>query len=84
MAYLGHVIDSQGVGADPPKIESMVNWPRQQSIKALRGFLGLTGDYRRFIRDYEKICQPLNLLLRKDAFGWSKEAELLLFRSKLP
>lgn len=72
--YLGHVINCQGVAADPTKIECMLNWPRPQSVTALRGFLGLTGYSRRFIKDYGKICQPLNILLRKDAFGWSVEA----------
>lgn len=74
--YLGHVINEQGVGADPAKIESMLNWSGPQSIKALRGFLGLIGYYRRFIKDYGKICQPLNLLLKKDALGGLRRLKL--------
>lgn len=69
------MITAEGVAANPSKIESMINWPWPHSVKTLRGFLGLTGYYRRFIKDYGKICQPLHLLLRKDAFGWNKEAE---------
>ncbi|XP_058185627.1 uncharacterized protein LOC131302852 [Rhododendron vialii] len=34
-----------------------------------------SGYYRRFIRDYGKICQPLNVLLKKGAFGWTAEAD---------
>jgi len=41
--YLGHVVSGRGVCADPSKIQAMVNWPHPTTIKALRGFLGLTG-----------------------------------------
>lgn len=60
----------------------MSTWPRPQTLKALRDFLGLTAFYKRFIRDYGKISQPLTELLRKDAFRWSEAAELAFHRLK--
>lgn len=72
---LGHVISKEGMQADPNKIESMVQWPWPTNVKSLRGFLGLTRHYRRFVKNYGKIASPLTDLLKKDVFKWTPASE---------
>jgi hypothetical protein len=82
MEYLGHVVSEFGVKANPGKIQAMSEWPFPNMIKSLRGFLGLTGYYRKFIRGYGSIAAPLINILRKNSFNWTAEAELAFQKLK--
>ncbi|XP_075089929.1 putative mitochondrial protein AtMg00860 [Nicotiana tabacum] len=74
--YLGHIISDQGVSIDPTKIEAWINWPYPVNIKGFRGLLGLTGYYRRFIKNFVAISKPLTYLLKKGAFPWNDSATI--------
>ena len=59
---------------DETKVGAVQSWPRLCSARGLRGFLGLAGYYRRFIKEYGTIAAPLTQLLRKDGFRWTEAA----------
>lgn len=74
VAYLGHRISSKGVSVDPSKIQAIVSWPIPKNIRELRGFLGLSGYYRKFIKNYAHLAGPLTDQLKADKFGWTDDA----------
>jgi hypothetical protein len=68
VAYLGHIVFETRVSMDSSMVQAVSDWPTPRSVCALRGFLGLAGYYRRFIKDFGSIAAPLTNLLKKDAF----------------
>lgn len=73
--YLGHIVGRDSVKVDPKRIQEMQEWPQSKTLKSLRGFLGLTGYYRKFVSNYGRIAKPLTQLLKKNSFFWTEEAQ---------
>ncbi|GJW10468.1 reverse transcriptase [Tanacetum coccineum] len=70
LEHLGHMISGCGVEMDPKKVIAMHDWTEPMTQHQVRGFLGLAGYYRHFIKGYATMAAPLMELLRKDGFRW--------------
>jgi len=74
---LGHRVSSKGIEVDHAKVDVIEKLPPPTSVKAVRSFLGHAGFYRRFIKDFSKIANPLCKLLEKDhSFVFSDDCRL--------
>ncbi|KAL5590159.1 uncharacterized protein BROUX77_007036 [Berkeleyomyces rouxiae] len=61
---------------DPAKVAAVREWEAPRTVKGVQSFLGFANFYRRFIRDFSRICTPLFELTKKtQSFVWSSECE---------
>ena len=70
--YLGHLITPNGILPDPDRIAAVKDYPIPCCVKDVRQFAGMASYYRRFIRNFAKVAQPLHALTQKSAqFVWT-------------
>lgn len=65
VAYLGHIVTPEGVKPNPDKISEILNYPIPKTPKQIKGFLGLLGKYRKFIKDSAKITKTFTNSIKK-------------------
>ena len=77
--YLGYIFNKDGVKADPEKMEALIKLPAPKDVKGVRTLMGCINYYRRFVKDFSKIANPINELLKKDEpFVWTERRQLAL------
>ncbi|GFW83404.1 retrovirus-related Pol polyprotein from transposon 17.6 [Trichonephila clavipes] len=64
--FLGHIVESGTIKPSPTKTLAVRKFPEPTTIKQVQSFLGLTGYFRKYIKDYSKIAKPLSDLTRKE------------------
>ena len=77
VTFLGHVVSGNRIATDPEKVRLVKEWPVPTNLKQLRGYLGLTGYYRRFVKGYAHIAAPLtNLLKKTQRYIWTEDCQM--------
>jgi hypothetical protein len=76
VAFLGHVISKGGISVDPRKVQDVLSWNAPTSVGDIQSFLGLAGNYQRFIEGFSKTSKPMTELLEKyKKFLWTSTYE---------
>jgi len=85
VAFLGFIINSEGVGMESDRISTIEDWPTPKSVRDVQVLLGFTNFYRRFIRKYAKVMTPILDLLKTTGsprWEWMRDAELAFRKLK--
>jgi hypothetical protein len=74
LPYLGHIVTREGIKTDPDKVKTIQEVKNPTTATEVRAFLGICSYYRKFIKDFADITEPLLQLLKKRAkFVWTDE-----------
>ncbi|UYV78277.1 hypothetical protein LAZ67_16000751, partial [Cordylochernes scorpioides] len=76
LEILGHITNQQGIKPAEYNIKAVKDFPQPKKVKEVQSFLGMCSYYRKFIKDFSLIADPLTGLIRKNAqFTWTEKQE---------
>ena len=76
VGFLGHIVGRSGLACDPDKLSAVRDWHEPTKLKGVRQFIGFVGYYRRFVKDFAKLADPLVSLTRKGVpFVWGRDQQ---------
>jgi len=74
--YLGHVIYPSGLGVQQARVEAIAHILRPMDVSRVCVFMGLVNYYRRYVKGFNAMVKPLNMLLKLDQkWQWGDEQE---------
>ncbi|UYV74185.1 hypothetical protein LAZ67_11002341, partial [Cordylochernes scorpioides] len=76
LEILGYITSKHGIKPAEHNIKAVRNFPRPKKVKEVQSFLGMCSYYRKFIKDFSKIADPLTNLIKKSvSFTWTERQE---------
>ena len=70
--FLGHMVSADGILPLQDKLDAIRDWATPRCLKEVKVFYGLASYYRRFVRDFASVAEPLTALTRKGhKFVWT-------------
>ena len=80
LEFLGHIVDAQGVHADPEKTHAIGHFPTSTTVTELQRCMGMVNQLGKFVPGLADISAPLRQLLRKDSAWYWDEAQQTAFQ----
>ena len=62
VGFLGHAISEEGLLPNPENVNKLKIWPPPKTVTEVQQLLWLESYYRRFIKDFEELANPLTQL----------------------
>lgn len=76
VVFLGHKCSENGISPDNNKLKAMYDYPEPHDKDSVKRFVAFANFYRKFIKNFAILAQPLNKLTRKSTqFKWDSEAK---------
>ena len=77
LKFLGHIIDKNGISADPEKVTAITQMKQPANVPELRRFMGMTNRLGKFSPRVAELTQPLReLLSKKNSWIWEPVLDL--------
>ena len=73
ITFLGHKVSEEGMKPREEGLRSIAEMAPPRNYTKIWRFLGTTGFFRRFIKNYARIARPLNDLLEGEASKWKAQ-----------